>query len=182
MLEAPPADEEAHHEREAEQDRDARLAGLVDRHVVDRGAAHVQVGLGDAALGGGDVLDLVDGAVQVGPGGVGEGEDEAGLAPVEIVGRRTRLHSLWRGANDGPGEAVNGLGAVEVERFPSHLLDGPGTGLGGLEIQGPLDPGGFLGQRDQLPGQQFQPRIDHRAAFPADEDELLTLEIPAENR
>ena len=84
-LQAPPADDETDHQRQAEENRHACLTGAVDRHVVDRRAAHVQRLLGDPALPGGNVLDEIDGPMQVGPGRVGERQNETGLPRVRVV-------------------------------------------------------------------------------------------------
>ena len=176
-LEAEPADEEADNEREPEEDGHARLTGLVDRNVVDRRAAHVDRRVGDTAFGGGHLADLIDRAVEIRPGHVGEGQHQAGLAEVQVVAGRTSLDSGRRGADDRSRQPGNGLLPLEVERLLAHSGHGPRARLGRLKVERTLDPGGFLRGRKEFPSQHFQPRVCHRAAFPTDEDELLALEI-----
>ena len=84
----------------------------------------------DAALLRRHFLDRIDGAMEIGAGGVGEREDEAGLAQLRIVGERFARGRLRRRTDDRPSETFDRLLAVEVERFGHHQVDGPRTGLG----------------------------------------------------
>ena len=120
--------------------------------------------------------------MQIGAGRIGQGQHQAGLAVVGGVplsrGRGGSNRNGW--PDDRPGESRDRLVAIEVERFAHHPLHRPGAGLGGLEIERAVDPRSLFRRWQQLFGEQFQPGIAHRAAFPADEDELLTLETAAE--
>ena len=125
-------------------------------------------------------LDGVDGAVEIGAGGVGEGEDEAGLTQIGVVWERFARGRLRRRTDDCSSETLDRLLAVEVERFGHHQIDGPGACLGRLVIKRPVDPGGFLRRGEEFLRQQLQPGIGHRAAVPRDEDELLAGEVATE--
>ena len=136
--------------------------------------------LGNPAFGVGNLLDEVKGPVQVASGRIGERQYQAGLPGLQVVGVGASLDPFRGRSNDGPGEPGNRLLAVEIERFLGHPLHGTRARLGRLEIERPVDARGFLGGRQQLFREQFQPGICHGAAVPADQNELLALEITAE--
>ena len=179
-LEAPPTDEEPHHQRQTEENRHARLAGTVDRHVVDGWATHVQCLFGNPTLRDSNVFDQIDGTVQVGPGRVGECQHEAGLPGIEVVGLAADGNPFRGRADDRPSETGNRLPAIEVQRLLGHPFDRPGAGLGRLEKKRPLDPRGFFRRGQQFLGEQFQPGVGHGAAIPTDQNELLSLEVLSE--
>ena len=118
--------------------------------------------------------------MEIGAGGVGEREDEARLPQLGVVGERFARGRLRRRTDDRPGETLDRLFAVEVERFSHHQVDGPRTGLGRLVIERPVDARGFLRRGEEFLRQQLEPGVGHGAAVPRHEDELLAGKIAAE--
>ena len=137
----------------------------VDGDVVYRGAAHVDLGGGDGALGvrdAGDVLDRCTHRLIVAGGLFGEVDDQAGGSAIDAEG--VALCIFLRPPDQGTLEAFDCLAVREAQRRLGKPLDDIGAGLHvfvpacsllqvqralcqcpGLRCVRPLFDGGFLG-------------------------------------